>query len=200
MTVLKQYNGSSWQPVAVGAQGLTGVQGTSGPQGVQGVQGTTPAGGSYTQLATGSLSGTITTISSIPQTYKNLYVIITGASNSSGGGDNFCLQFNGYSSGGYGNTAVLSPGSAGIMYSDSYSAPFGSCRGGGANGDVVMLTIYNYTNSYYPTFTSVSSYAGGFWFRQGGWASTYQPVTSVSFLTASGYTFNAGSYILYGVN
>lgn len=41
MTVIKEWNGSSWVPIVVGKQG---PQGTSGSQGPQGATGATPPG------------------------------------------------------------------------------------------------------------------------------------------------------------
>ena len=189
MTVLKQYNGSSWQPVAVGAQGLTGVQGTNGPQGIQGIQGTTPAGGSMTQIATGTFSGTSLTISSIPQIYKSLTFYYYGLSNNNGGSPLY-LNFNnatgymygrGSNSSWTGNAATTE---INIGVTDTGTNTMGS------------FSIDQYTQTGQKIVNGSSKYN---WF----WGTCYSDTTALTSLKvydASGYTFNNGTYILYGVN
>jgi hypothetical protein len=197
MTVLKQYNGSSWQPVAVGAQGLTGVQGTSGPQGVQGVQGATPSGGGMTLLSTTSLSGISTIITGISQSYTNLFLIVNWNSSNPGYGE-LKVQWNGST----GQSLVGSYRDDGYV-NQSVNGTLSSRSGGGAGNPVChQITLTNYTNtSYYKMGIATTSYGTNLGY--GGsidniqYAST-SAVTSITFGMSE--SFASGTVLLYGVN
>ena len=69
--------------LTVGANGtvLTAASGQA-----TGLEWATPSSGSMTLLSTTSLTGATTTISSIDQTYSNLYAIISSVTNATGNG------------------------------------------------------------------------------------------------------------------
>lgn len=200
MTVLKSYDGSSWQPVAVGAQGLTGTQGTTGPQGIQGIQGTTPSGGGMTLLSTTTLSGASTTVSGISQSYKNLYIEVIGVTNASNGRVRFapnnnvsCAYFTGIN-----NTTGAIGGSSTTYGRFNLGTPLGT-----SSENNYTLTIYNYTTaSSYINYQTIGAYVNS--------ASSYvvdpisgsfvlNDITSIVFSPDSG-SFTGGTVRIYGVN
>jgi hypothetical protein len=65
-----------------------------------GLQWATPVSGSMTSIATGSLSSTSVVISSIPQTYKQLYLVVVNPVANTG--SPLAFRFNGVSSASYG--------------------------------------------------------------------------------------------------
>jgi len=67
MSQLKYYNGSSWVPAIVGAQGINGVQG------IQGIQGSTGSNNyGWSTIATGTAtSGNVISVSGISSLYAN---------------------------------------------------------------------------------------------------------------------------------
>jgi hypothetical protein len=163
---------------------------------------TTLAAGGMTQLATGSLSGTTTTISSISGAYKNLVIRLDSADISTNGGVN--IRFNGDTANNYRYVAI---------YSDQYGVVQNS---GASNTLLVMTTMaaagtnsgstttifdYSATTQYKPIqYSSIYQFntdirsEGGF----GGYVSA-SAITSVSIIAESTRTLT-GTYYIYGVN
>jgi hypothetical protein len=70
MSQLKYYNGTSWVPAVIGAQGVNGISGVQGIQGIQGSSSSNTYG--WATIATGTVtSGNTITVSSISSTYAN---------------------------------------------------------------------------------------------------------------------------------
>ena len=140
-------------------------------------------GGSMTQISTGSITG-VTTISSIPQTYRDLYIFV-----SAGGGD---IRINGATSGYKAasfatyNTnwtkaipAAAVEGFSPTVSNQAYSARFTEYTGGKSKN-------YNFQGK------NGTNYIFGF-----GYLEDTAAITSLVFSSASN---SGGTYFLYGVN
>jgi hypothetical protein len=159
------------------------------------------AGGSMTQLATGTLSGSTTTLSSISGAYTNLVLVIYGFGSSTTG-YKLDLTLNNVESG-YGFARYATQAGAGA---DSISGRIRveTILNGTSQKNNAIYTIYNYANT--TTFKQVTYYAnhilaGSTDTRH--WMGTYNrdtasAITSLEIKNDIG-SFNAGTYILYGV-
>ena len=167
----------------------------------------TATAGGLTSLATGTLSGTSVTISSISQSYKNLFLVISSAVTNTGGV--LSLRANGITSANYNQTRIQL--NSATLESTSAAAYFQPSSGGGgtqnipttANDHVYTLEILNYTLAKYQAYsgsfrTSGNTYSGSNFFGQ---LNSVAAVTSLTIGTVSGTpTYSAGTYTLYGVN
>jgi hypothetical protein len=153
-----------------------------------------PASGSMTQIASGTLSGTTVTISSIPSTYKAISLWIINISNTTG--DASRMRLNGDTGSNYSwNSLQNIAGQDSVSYID---IP-------GANDNASWYwTMYNYASTTTPrkVLSGVANGSGaslkpnianGF-YMQG----TASAISSITLYTNS--TAFTGSYILYGVN
>jgi hypothetical protein len=166
----------------------------------------TPAGGGgMTSLATGSLSGATTTISSISGSYKNLQLVLTDFYPST----NTALQFTFNSISNYANVRIGNAATDGAI--DSYSANAASVIYTGLNdvaasdnNNTCILDLFDYANSsnnkvgqsiasFYTANTFYQTNLATFTARSTG------AITSINIKVASG-TFSGGTYTLYGVN
>jgi hypothetical protein len=167
------------------------------------------AGGSMTQLATGTLSGTEVTISSISGSYKNLYLLITDPSVAGGGNNGIRYRFNGDTNTRY-SSFVINAGGASIVIQQGQ--PF--LYPAGANGSQsiqtgnVKVTSYLIIKDYASAMIhpiemgitensdSAATAAGGF-----GNYNSAAAITSITInLSTTNTTFDNGTYTLYGVN
>jgi hypothetical protein len=167
-----------------------------------GLKWATGGSGGMTLLSTTTLSGTSTTVSSIDQTYTNLFVVVSKYVSASGSvGAN--IQYNGVTSGYYGvNMADISTsnqrntnGSA-VDTGNANSAAFN-------NGNALLtFTIPNYANSGYHLVDF-----SHFYFTEGtslprsvlgtGGNTNTSAVTSISITSAVAFT--GGTIQIYGV-
>jgi hypothetical protein len=164
-----------------------------------GLKWATPAAGGMTSLATGTLSGTTTTLSSISGSYKHLYLVITGAQSSTAS-----------------NPVFIVNGSTGANYQSKYGATdtitwqtystFGFFRASGdsipitANNNMLVLEIENYSITGYKPFRSRFQTSVGGTIAFGSNLSVTAPITSIGISTFDGtYTLSVGTYTLYGV-
>ena len=167
---------------------------------------TTPAGGGgMTSLATGSLSGTTTTISSISGSYKNLQLILTDFYPST----NTALQFTFNSIADYANVRIGNATTDGAI--DSYAVKAGSVIYAGLNdvaasdnNNTCILDLFDYANtSNNKVGQSIASFYTANTFYQTNLATftakSTGAITSINIKVASG-TFSGGTYTLYGVN
>ena len=163
-------------------------------------------------ISTTALSGTSTTVSSIPSTYKHLFIVVRGVyQNSANNG--MRMTINGDSGSNYywsvyrnANGSATFSGSTSATYVDNVlpSNP-------ASNTNVLLLgqaviNLYRYTDSSFvtgdlrsisgndasPTFTYTT--AGNFTYKNTA------AVTSFALNTASAATFTGGTIYLYGVN
>jgi len=157
----------------------------------------TSASGGMTSIATGSLSSTTTTISSIAGTYTHLYLVINSAQVSVA--NSLAITLNGITSG-YGR-----------MYSETASASWTGNGGLGSitftgqsvpatsNTNQATVLIENYANANFKNVTGRYGLNGNGLVIFGN-SSVTAAVTSIGITTAAGTaTFSAGTYILYGV-
>jgi hypothetical protein len=166
---------------------------------------TTLSGGSLTQLATGTVSGTSTTLSSISQSYKHLYLVLQSVQLSSA--TDLAVRPNNDTSANYANV-YMQVGSAAVsgrttdtlIYLNSGGSPAAPTT---ANTDNATLYIQNYTASKakniqvsYLSGTTKANGSYGFYNHINNAA-----VTSLVLCTNSGSaTWSVGTYTLYGVN
>jgi hypothetical protein len=165
----------------------------------------TPVAGGMTELATGSLSGTTTTISSISGAYKNLVIRLDSPDVSAN--TNVLIRFNGDS--GANNYRYVA------IYSDQYNIVQNSgadnslalitTLAADGNNAAATMTIFDYSDStqYKPIqYCSVYKFAtSGVLRSEGGFGGYVQPtaITSVSIIAGSSNTLT-GTYFIYGVN
>jgi hypothetical protein len=171
-----------------------------------GLKWATPAsGGGMTSLATGSLSGATTTISSISGSYKNLQLILTDFYPSTG----TALQFTFNSIADYANVRIGNASTDGAI--DNYAVKAGSVIYAGLNdmapsdnNNTCILDLFDYANtSNNKVGQSIASFYTNNTFYQTNLATftakSTGAITSINIKVASG-TFSGGTYTLYGVN
>jgi hypothetical protein len=154
-----------------------------------------PASGSLTLLATTTLSGTSTVVSSISQSYKKLYIVGSGITFSASA----AFQINPNSttssleaSGTNSSANTVTQGNI-LPYTDNTSASNSS------NG--FALTFDNYTSTnrkptiYYGSHATSSRniFIGGAWIGNAA-------ITSIQYTTSAGTATLGGTVLLYGVN
>jgi hypothetical protein len=173
-----------------------------------GLKWATPAGGGgMTVIASGSLSTTAVVLSSIPQTYKHLQLVMWDTTFSAN--DGWSIRYNSVST----NYTRSSYGQNGASSVDgSVIADTGFYFGNGAADPLYtsglnhwILDIYDYTN----TTGAISARGSGSYFNTSSAYSTYQAsysnqataaaITSLTLKSDASKTL-AGNYILYGVN
>ena len=159
-----------------------------------------PASGGMTLLSTTTLSGTSTTISSISQSYQDLYIIAQGVtmnvSNESIDLNPNNASLNTYT---YIENATLSNSNATSIF---LSANTSILRTGGQNA--WATTIYNYASTvYYKTFNWNGVYVNGSSLNKntfgGGGIRTTSAITSLVFNCGGGNSFSGGQVLIYGV-
>jgi hypothetical protein len=186
--------------LTVGANGTTLVA-DSGE--ATGLKWATPSSGGMTLISTTTLTGASTTLSSIPQTYNYLYLVIFGVTNATANGS-LRIDANGSNilGQGWGRTAITA---VDTNLDDRIYA------GQANNGDIlrtsadnVFLTrIYNYTSATnFKNFDTVGYFINGSSVKTPGAAwgglSTNSAITSIV-LRQSGGNFSTGTALLYGV-
>lgn len=166
-----------------------------------GIKWGTPSSGSMTQLATGTLSGTRTTISSISQGYKNLYLIVTGAYVNTGSVIAYTL--NGNDTSVYWRTRAALDTAA---WSNTPSAepnfrPSGVNVATTTNTTTDILTIQNYTTATPHMMSHQESSASNSGHVAFGNFTVAAAITSIGITTRDlTSTFSGGTYTLFGVN
>ncbi len=153
-----------------------------------------------TQLATGSMSGTTTTITSISGSYKNLELIIRDPGNSTSDGTP-AVRINGDTSGVYGSISFTSAAADVAATSTSFGMGYHE----NVTDGIIKIVFTDYANS--STFKMIESrnfsknsstniYGQANW----GLARITSAITEINLIWTAGQTWNAGTYILYGVS
>lgn len=186
--------------LAVGSNGETLVADSSTATGLKWA-----APGGMTLLSTTTLSGASTLISSISQSYKNLYVIGYGFTNATATGamtikiNNTTADYlNGYA-GATGSAATFYPGASNIVTNSTQKNPYYN-----TGNQMFVLTIYNYASSaeaHHPyQFLGTFDYSGGLSvYNLTGSYFQFAGVSSLSLSNAGG-NWTAGTVKIYGVN
>ena len=185
--------------------GTNGQVLTADSTAASGVAWATPASGSLTLLSTTTLSGASTTISSISQSYKQLFMV--------------CYQVN------FGSSSQFKVFPNGAANTDYQSTGYDTAIGGVADGNGPSAPIFmslsrnslaadtkNYFNLLFTNYTTAASnksFNGNFTFYKAastpvgglitGRIDTTSAITSLRFEPSAG-TFTAGTVLLYGVN
>ena len=167
----------------------------------------TPAAGSLTLISTTTLSTATTTLSSIPQTYKSLYMVVSNSTQSANGAGGWRIN------GGTANYTPLADASTGgvnnatgASFAQTY-IPLNANPATTPQSGFYTIEVPNYTSTSVIKTIKVSgiyiAQAGGTNFQiiaggVGAYNST-AAVTSFSFFT-TGTAFTGGTVLLYGVN
>jgi hypothetical protein len=168
-----------------------------------GLKWATPAAGSFTLIASGSLSGATVTLSSIPTTYRRLQLEMNGVSQSVN--DQVYFRVNGLTGSNY---FYVSDNSSNLNTQGTAATEF---TFNGQNTDGASTSA-----AYWADFHNPSSTTGwklvdlrGAWLlhpagtrqasRLSGGVQDLAAVTSLAIIAVGG-TFDAGTYALYGVN
>jgi hypothetical protein len=165
------------------------------------------AGGGMTLINTGgtALSGATTTVSSIPDTYKSLYVVVKGVSNTADVSNSF--RFNGDTGNNYGYNWMRTVGetfSAGSLNATSnINSAFSASSSAAKQAGSMLLEIPRYADTDWVNFYW-SSWSGADGTttvnRQGvGVYDGTAAISSITFISNSS-TFSAGTAYVYGVN
>jgi hypothetical protein len=160
------------------------------------------SGGGMTLISTTTLSGSTTTVSSIPSTYNSLMFVISGLTASAANEPRFKIngstanhEFVGVA---YGGTALETTNGNGFQLS------FGNNIDGSGGSNAWTVKIDNYTSAStfkpfqcYGAFYSVTTSNEEKIFEAGGYSLT-TAVTSISVVASSG-SFTGGTILTYGV-
>jgi hypothetical protein len=164
-----------------------------------------PAAAGMTLLSTTSLSGATTTISSIDQTYNNLFLVISGVTNATANGQLRIAPNNSTSI----TSLTISQGGALAQTSDNYlwASDVQSDIGRTSANNIFTISINNYASSSifktihvlygYINASSNKTYGSNF-----GYIASATAVTSLVFSNGSGAgggNLSTGTVLVYGV-
>lgn len=156
-----------------------------------------------TSLATGTLSSTQVVISSISQSYKYLYLLVTSPQASTTG-NTLVFRLNGTTSNNYAFTIL--PVDAAALTNDIAKTWLNPMPSENmlttANNYTYWLRIENYALSKGKTITAgatVPDFRYTNYFMYGGFLGT-TAITSITMLSSAGATLSVGTYTLYGAN
>jgi hypothetical protein len=163
---------------------------------------TTISSGGITLLSTTTLSGTSTTISSISQSYTNLFITYYGITLSTA--DIVRFKLNNDSGGNY--TYQRSSGSTtSTLGSNTYIDAFSSAANQSttSTNNSGILRVWNYTSTFPKPFevvgTNISSASADLTMTGSGYWKNTSAMTSFVIYSNGGATFNAGTVLIYGV-
>jgi hypothetical protein len=188
------------------AVGTNGQVLTADSTAATGLAWATASGGGYTELASGSLSGTSVALSSISSSYKDLQLVIKGATWGTGASA-IRVQVNAITTG-YQIVAALAAGSSGFTYAlnggSRWRMPTDATQDNTSDQNMYVFNVYDYSATNDTKLGSVD-----FAFITGGNPRVYAggvaligadaAISTLTISVESGATFNGGTYILYGV-
>jgi hypothetical protein len=154
------------------------------------------AGATYTPIATTTSSSSSTiTFSSIPSTYTDLVLVISGANSGSGVKS---VQFNSDTGANYSCTTLIGNGST--AYSGSYSTAYLDVWNAGTNDYNTIVQFQNYSNSTtYKTYLSRQNTAAvGTEAIVGLWRST-AAISTIAINISSNNFGTTTTFSLYGI-
>jgi hypothetical protein len=163
-----------------------------------GLKWATPSAGGMTVIASGSMSSTTVTLSSIPQTYKSLYLQVNNLVSTAG---RSFAQI-GPAANFYGRELANEQGGAiNNLYAADWINTWQHETSGGQNSHAIKIDNYTSTSSYKPA--SLTGYASSNVWRSGAIFGTYvtnSAITTLYIHNSAGYTWTGGTYVLYGVS
>jgi hypothetical protein len=179
--------------LAVGTNGQSLIADSTA---VTGMKWDTPSSGGMTVIASGSLSGSVLTLSSIPATYQNLQLVLNNVGSATAAAPNFIFRND--TGGNYGvynvrNNIAETFGNPNMNINLTLPAA--------NNGYSIVLNIFNYANTTTRKTATANvcktsnSTENAFVFC--GYDAT-AAIDRIDFRTGSG-TFSSGTYTLYGV-
>ena len=160
-------------------------------------------GGAYTSLASGSLSSTATDLTSISQSYTDLYLVVTGAyfitTNSQ------CVfRYNSDANANYNSWFALLTDVTPISEVDkTFTQTSRNNVGTAANASTSIVYIRNYATTsakqITATFSTITDAGVGNYWSFGSYESS-TAISSISIRSSNGTSvFGGGTYVLYGV-
>lgn len=170
-----------------------------------GLEWQTVSAGALTLLSTTTLSGASTTISSIDQTYRDLYIVVTGAYVSSGGYQLSCYV-NGSTSSNHNYAGYYLNVGGGGVFSSFGNQNFPrfplSPRNLGTSStvnDIYIIRFPEYASTaHYKTMEATGEVESGHAFHQVGSKRNTSAISSITF-TPNGINFSGGTVKIYGV-
>ena len=166
-----------------------------------GLKWATPAAGGMTSIATGSLSSDIVTISSIPGTYIDLVLYIRGMSWTTAG-SRAEIRVNGDSNANYFTTIQKNSSGTPILTQSTAQWSFHDTDIDAANTFHMYVKFFDYAVTSNPKFITgwiaSASNSSATAAVLGNNPSITGAITSIS-IRSRNYSFDAGTYILYGV-
>lgn len=175
------------------AVGANGTVLTADSTEATGLKWATPSSGGFTSLASGSLSGSAVTISSISSAYTDLYLIINAPDQSVLIDDDSGNNFDGYVLEIAGNNAAINTVSQ-VNTGNIYP----SYNGVGVSQVQIICYIYNYANTTARKLYNLLA-SGGNNCDSAQWASRSTAAVANLSINAAAGSFGAGTYTLYGV-
>lgn len=180
--------------------GTNGQVLTADSTATNGVAWATAAAGAMTLLSTTTLSGASTTISSISQSYKHLFILVDGVNIATSAGA-LTIKPN--------NSTTYYTGITGVSLTPTTYAITNSLTGTnwdfGSTQNKIAYWVYDYTNANSPSpghkavsFSGVYVPGAQGYFQGGGGVATGSAITSMYFSVPT--SFNGGTVRIYGVN
>jgi hypothetical protein len=165
-----------------------------------GLKWATPSSGGMTLISTTTLSGATTTLSSIPQTYNSLYLVITGMTANTGNGRLRCLPNNVNNlsdTNGVNGTTAYGTSNTPIRLTESESTRTDANNAWALSIDNYTSTTrykpFNFYGFYLDSIANNTPLIGGGAFRSN------TAITSLVFDYNGTNTFSGGTVLLYGV-
>jgi hypothetical protein len=171
--------------------------------------GAAAASGGMTLISTTTLSGATTTLSSIPQTYKTLYLVITGVTGNTANSKVRCIPNNSNLSDYVGATFDNTAGAASAFGRDGSRIELVNTAGSDRTdaNNAWSLELNNYTSSttfkplqYYGFYVNASGGISNVSVSAAGAFRSNTAITSLVFDYGGTNTFASGTVLLYGVS
>jgi hypothetical protein len=169
----------------------------------------TPSSGGMTLISTTTLSGATTTLSSIPQTYNSLYLVITGVTGNTSDNRLRCLPNNVNNLSNYTGMHIADPTTFGqgfAVHNEAIRLVVSASTDRTDPNNSFAFTIDNYTSStrykpfeYYGFYVNSSGGVSNNVVIAGGAFRSNTAITSLVFDYGGTNTFAGGTVLLYGV-